>query len=81
MVVPDARARQDTRTASRGGGKKRWSTTIVLVLCSTTVGRADTETPEITEQVDSIRRRAGKDWDVRPLHVDPAGVWTPSPHS
>ncbi|GHD33714.1 homoserine kinase [Nocardiopsis kunsanensis] len=52
----------------------------VLVLCSVTEGDADTESPEIARQLGSIRGRAGKDWDVRPLHVEPAGVWTPSPH-
>ncbi|WP_407940039.1 homoserine kinase [Nocardiopsis coralli] len=52
----------------------------VLVLCSVPEGEAAPESPEIAGQVDSIRRRAGNDWDVRPLHVEPAGVWTPSPH-
>ncbi|NYH53758.1 homoserine kinase [Nocardiopsis arvandica] len=52
----------------------------VLVLCSVEEGEADPDSPEITRQTDSIRRRAGKDWDVRPLPVEPAGVRTPSPH-
>ncbi|MGW5879367.1 homoserine kinase [Nocardiopsis terrae] len=52
----------------------------VLVLCSVAAGAVTEDSPEITRQVDSIRQRAGNDWDVRPLHIEPAGVRTPSPH-
>ncbi|WP_374223969.1 homoserine kinase [Nocardiopsis sp. MG754419] len=52
----------------------------VLVLCTVPDGTALPDSPEITGQVDSITRRAGNDWDIRPLHVEPAGVRTPSPH-
>lgn len=52
----------------------------VLVLCSTDAREATADSPEIADQVDSIRRRAGKDWDVRPLPVETAGVRSPSPH-
>ncbi|WP_235997718.1 carbohydrate ABC transporter permease [Nocardiopsis coralli] len=37
MVLPETRTRQNRDTSPRGEGKKRWSTTIVLLLCSTTV--------------------------------------------
>jgi homoserine kinase len=53
----------------------------VLVLCTVSEGSAREDSPEITRRVDSIRRRAGNDWDIRPLHIEPAGVRTPSPHS
>ncbi len=53
----------------------------VLVLCSVSGGRAAADSPEITAQVDSIRRRAGKNWGIRPLLVESAGVRSPSPHS
>ncbi|WP_159943117.1 MULTISPECIES: homoserine kinase [unclassified Nocardiopsis] len=49
----------------------------VLVLCWS---RAGADSPEINRQVDSIRQRAGKEWDVRPLLVEPTGVRSPSPH-
>ncbi len=52
----------------------------VLVLCSVREGAAQEDSPEIVRQVDSIRRWAGNDWDIRPLHIEPAGVRTPSPH-
>lgn len=52
----------------------------VLVLCSIRDGEAAVDSPEITRQVDSIRRRAGRDWNIRPLLVEPAGVRSPSPH-
>lgn len=52
----------------------------VLVLCSTGAGEASADSPEIADQVDSIRRRAGKNWDIRPLLVELAGVRSPSPH-
>jgi len=45
----------------------------VLVLCSVGTGAAEADSPEIIRQVDSIRRRAGNDWDIRPLHVEPEG--------
>lgn len=52
----------------------------VLVLCSVPEGSAREDSPEIVRQIDLIRRRAGNDWDIRPLHIEPAGVRTPSPH-
>lgn len=52
----------------------------VLVLCATTEGAAREDSPEIARQVDSIRQRAGNDWGIRPLHIEPAGVRAPSPH-
>src|SRR5699024_9098445 len=52
----------------------------VLVLCATASDAAEPRSPEITRQVDSIRRRAGNNWDIRPLQIEPAGVRTPSPH-
>lgn len=51
-----------------------------LVLCTVSEGRARVDSPEIIRQIDSIARRAGNDWDIRPLHVEPAGVSAPSPH-
>jgi homoserine kinase len=53
----------------------------VLVLCTVREGIAGEESPEIGQQIDSISQRAGNDWDIRPLLVEPAGVRTPSPHS
>ncbi|WP_026116556.1 homoserine kinase [Nocardiopsis valliformis] len=52
----------------------------VLVLCSVPEGSAREDSPEIVRQIDLIRQRAGNDWDIRPLHIEPAGVRTPSPH-
>ncbi|MFD6100265.1 homoserine kinase [Nocardiopsis flavescens] len=52
----------------------------VLVLCSVAEGAAGVDSPEITEVLDSIRRSAGNDWDIRPLPVEQAGVRSPSPH-
>ncbi|WP_150245059.1 homoserine kinase [Nocardiopsis quinghaiensis] len=52
----------------------------VLVLCAVDTGEAGPDSPEIARQTDSIRQRAGKDWDVRPLPVEPAGVRALSPH-
>jgi homoserine kinase len=50
------------------------------VLCSVAEGEAGVDSPEITEVLDSIRRSAGNDWDIRPLPVERAGVRSPSPH-
>ncbi|WP_075927057.1 homoserine kinase [Nocardiopsis sp. CNR-923] len=52
----------------------------VLVLCAAAEGEARANSPEIAHQIDLITRRAGNDWDIRPLRVEPAGVRTPSPH-
>lgn len=73
-LVSDLREHENLPAVVSGAGPT------VLVLCSVTEGEAAPESPEIARQVDSIRRRAGNDWGVRPLHVEPAGVWTPSPH-
>ncbi|GAA4892523.1 homoserine kinase [Streptomonospora salina] len=38
--------------------------------------------PEISDDlVDSVRRRAGKHWHIRPLAIDPAGAWIETPRS
>ncbi len=71
-LVRDLRAYEGLPAVVSGAGPT------VLVLCSSEGG---VESPEISRQVDLIRRRAGKNWDVRPLPVDPVGVRSPSPHS
>ncbi|TDQ47972.1 homoserine kinase [Actinorugispora endophytica] len=61
----------------------------VLVLCSTTdhgVPGAATgdggDSPQISAALlDSIQKRAGTDWHIRPLRIDPAGVRVTSPRS
>ncbi|MBB6120449.1 homoserine kinase [Nocardiopsis algeriensis] len=73
-LVRDLRERHGLPAVVSGAGPT------VLVLCSVEEGEADTDSPEIVRQVDSIARSAGNDWDIRPLHIEPAGVRTPSPH-
>ncbi|MFE9245653.1 homoserine kinase [Nocardiopsis sp. NPDC006938] len=73
-LVRDLRGRENLPAVVSGAGPT------VLVLCSVTEGRAREDSPEITRQVDSIRLRAGNDWVIRPLHIEPVGVRTPSPH-
>ncbi|WP_174549615.1 homoserine kinase [Nocardiopsis trehalosi] len=60
----------------------------VLVLCHTPeipaagdAARADGDTQNIGERVDSIRERTGTGWHIHPLRIDAAGVWISSPRS
>lgn len=73
-LIRDLREQEQLPAVVSGAGPT------VLVLCSVSGGMARTDSPEIAHQVDSIRRRTGNDWVIRPLHIEPAGVWSPSPH-
>lgn len=73
-LIEDLREHEKLAAVVSGAGPT------ALVLCTVTEGRAEVDSPEIVRQVDSIARWAGNDWDIRPLHVEPAGVRTPSPH-
>lgn len=73
-LVRDLREQEGLAAVVSGAGPT------VLVLCAIPEGHAGTESPEIIGQIDSIARWAGNDWDIRPLHIEPAGVRTPSPH-
>lgn len=73
-LVDDLREHAELPAVVSGAGPT------VLVLCATVSDAAEPHSPEITRQVDSIRQRAGNNWDIRPLQIEPAGVRTPSPH-
>ncbi|ASU85313.1 homoserine kinase [Nocardiopsis gilva YIM 90087] len=61
----------------------------VLVLGHAPVADANDEIPDVVgnvaqisgDLVDSIRERTGTGWHIRPLTIDPAGVWISSPRS
>ncbi|MCY9782277.1 homoserine kinase [Nocardiopsis sp. EMB25] len=72
-LIRDLRERDGLPAVVSGAGPT------VLVLCAVSEGEAREESPEIAHQIDSISRRAGNDWDIRPLRVEPAGVRTPLP--
>ena len=73
-LIGDLREQENLPAVVSGAGPT------VLVLCTTTGAAAREDSPEIARQIDSIRQRTGNDWDIRPLHFEPAGVRTPSPH-
>lgn len=74
-LVRDLREQEEMAAVVSGAGPT------VLVLCPLPGAATSQDSSEMGGLVDSIRGRAGRQWHVRPLQIEPEGAWTSSPRS